>query len=318
MRWFPMTKDLCPRCGARLIESEWERVQETCDGGIMLDVHPVYKCTQQDCGYMMRYELVPDIIAQQGDDRLLLLYPNEAGRILDIRDNVIWPEIHYQSILGRGCWDPYTGNHDVSKLLENARDSEAAYLEAPNLFEFATSELSQDAFLCWFISWSQETHRSMNKPLHEAAVDFVSMVFNDHQYPVPTIRKINITRQFQSLDVLAIVNDTYAILIEDKTFTKNHSDQLNRYREAVTKACPKLIQLPVYYKIADQSHYQSVEAAGYIPFLRDRMLQVLNRGKEKGVTHPIYLDYLSYLTKLDHKVNAFKSELISNWEAFAW
>lgn len=313
-----MTKDLCPRCGDSLIESEWELVQETSDGGVKIDVYPVSKCIHHNCGYLKHYEPVPEIIAQQGEDRLLLLYPNEVGRIFDVREKIIWPESHYESILARGYWDSYTGNHDVNTLLENARDSKSAYIEAPNLFEFATSELSQDAFLCWLLTWSQGTHRSMDKLLHDAAVDFVSMIFNAHQYPLPIIKKIDITRQFQALDVLAVVNDTFAILIEDKTFTKNHSNQLNRYREAVTNAYPNLIQLPVYYKIADQSHYQSVEEAGYIPFTRDRMLQFLNRGKEKGVDHPIYLDYLSYLTKLDDKINAYKTNLIIDWDSFAW
>jgi hypothetical protein len=86
------------------------------------------------------------------------------------------------------------------------------------------------------MSWGQETHLSINKALHNAALDFVSMIFNVHNYPVPTIKKINIKRQFQGLDILAIVNDTYAILIEDKTYTKNHSNQLNRYRETVCKS----------------------------------------------------------------------------------
>nr|WP_260390277.1 hypothetical protein [Ornithobacterium rhinotracheale] len=26
--------------------------------------------------------------------------------------------------------------------------------EKPNLFQYATSELSQDAFLCWLIAWA--------------------------------------------------------------------------------------------------------------------------------------------------------------------
>jgi hypothetical protein len=140
-------------------------------------------------------------------------------------------------------------------LLENVRDSVTSYMDTPNLFDFATSELSQDAFLCWLMSWSQESHRSLNKPLHDAAVDFVAMIFNVNGYPVPTIEKIDIIRQFQALDILAIVNDKYAILIEDKTYTENHSNQLKRYREAITATHPDKIQLPIYFKIVDQSSY---------------------------------------------------------------
>src|SRR5690606_37875466 len=200
-----------------------------------------YVC-EKNCGYTKRIEPVPKIIAQQGDDRLLLLYPNEQGRILELRDSVIWPSMHVQSILARGYWENYTGNHDVMLLLEKARDSESAYLTPPNLFRFATSELSQDAFLCWLLSWSQKGYRDHDKALHNVAVDFVSTIFSAHHLSAPPIHSIKILRQFKSLDVLAIINDEYAILIEDKTYTKNHSNQLVRYREAVSKDYPNLIQ----------------------------------------------------------------------------
>lgn len=312
------TKYLCPRCGTDLREKDWEMVHEMSDGSIIMDAHLVYECQDNDCGYMKRSDSVPEIIAQQGDNRLLLLYPNEQGRILDVKENLIYPEIHYQSILGRGYWDDYFGNHDVELLLENVRDSESAYMESPNLFEFATSELSQDAFLCWLMSWSQETHRSLDKNLHDTSVDFVSMMFNVHGIPVPKIEKIEITRQFQGLDILAIINNTYAVLIEDKTFTKNHSNQLERYREAVEMAYPDKIQLPIYYKIADQSHYRSVVDAKYFPFTRDRMLKILQRGRKKGANHPIFLDYLAYLEKLESKIKGYKIKPIIDWDDFAW
>jgi hypothetical protein len=313
-----MNKYICPRCGTELREKDWEKVLEMGDGSFNLDAHPIYECPEGNCGYMKRSEPIPEIIAQQGNDRLLLLYPNDRGRVLDVRENVIFPEIHYESILARGYWDSYKGNHDVEILLENARDSNAAYMETPNLFDFATSELSQDAFLCWLISWSQVTHRSLDKALHDAAVDFISMVFNVHGYPVPTIEKIDITRQFQALDILAIVNGTFAILIEDKTYTKNHSDQLNRYRQAVGNAFPDKVQLPIYYKIADQSDYRSIDEAGYFPFTREMILQVLQRGRRNGVSHPIFLDYLFHLEKLDSKINAYKTKPVSEWDGFTW
>lgn len=311
-------KYVCPRCGTNLQEKDWETVHEMNNGNFIMDAHLIYICQNNECGYMKQSEAVPEIIAQQGDDRLLLLYPNERGRILDVKENLIYPEIHYQSILARGDWEDYIGNHDVELLLENVRDSEAAYMETPNLFEFATSELSQDAFLCWLMSWSQETHRSLDKSLHEASVDFMSMMFNVHGIPMPTIEKLKITRQFQGLDVLAIVNDTYAILIEDKTFTKNHSNQLERYREAVERAHPDKIQLPIYYKIADESHYRSVEDAKYFPFTRDRMLKILQRGRKNGVNHPIFLDYITYLEKLESKINGYKLKTILDWDGYAW
>jgi len=35
----------------------------------------------------------------------------------------------------------------------------------PNLFKFATSELSQDAFICWLLSWANEENEIHDKRL---------------------------------------------------------------------------------------------------------------------------------------------------------
>lgn len=36
-------------------------------------------------------------------------------------------------------------------------------IQPPNLFEFATSELSQDAFLCWLASWADVRLKTKNE-----------------------------------------------------------------------------------------------------------------------------------------------------------
>ncbi|WP_419393913.1 PD-(D/E)XK nuclease family protein [Cytobacillus praedii] len=235
-----------------------------------------------------------------------------------MEDSIIWPPMHYQSLLSSGDWEDYTGSHDIQSLIENARDSRAALLEQPNIFQFATSELSQDAFLCWLMSWCEQPFQMHDRALNEASIDFISIIFNLHKIPVPNIDSIEITRQFESLDILAIVNNKYAILVEDKTFTKDHSNQLMRYRDAVKKEYPALIQLPIYYKISDQSHYRSPESAGYIPFKRKMMLEILKRGIKNGVQHPIFVDYYRHLQQLENKISAFRSKPIEEWDAFAW
>jgi hypothetical protein len=84
------------------------------------------------------------------------------------------------------------------------------------------------------------------------------------------------------------------------------------------KAYPDKVQLPLYFKIADQSHYNSVLEAGYFPFTRERILPILQRCRTNGIKHPIFLDYPTHLEKLDCKINAFKTKPISDWDHFAW
>jgi hypothetical protein len=42
-------------------------------------------------------------------------------------------------------------------------------MPAPNLLDFATSDLSQDAFICWLASWADPSCREPNGPLHQTA-----------------------------------------------------------------------------------------------------------------------------------------------------
>jgi hypothetical protein len=37
----------------------------------------------------------------------------------------------------------------------------------PNLFNYATSELSQDAFICWLIAWADSSQIENDKNLYE-------------------------------------------------------------------------------------------------------------------------------------------------------
>jgi hypothetical protein len=49
-------------CGWVLIDKDWERIQETSDGGVRVDSHPVYVCPESTCGYMKRSEPIPKIL----------------------------------------------------------------------------------------------------------------------------------------------------------------------------------------------------------------------------------------------------------------
>ena len=83
---------------------------------------------------------------------------------------------------------------------------------------------------------------------------------------------------------MAVLNEKIAILIEDKTYTNEHSNQLCRYREAMNKrGYTYNQQLPIYYKIANQGNYKGVEKAKYEVFHRKDMLSILKRGIERGI-----------------------------------
>ena len=93
----------------------------------------------------------------------------------------------------------------------------------PNIFRWASSELSQDAFICWLLSWAN--HKE-SKELYETSKLFIQKLTNGK---VNDFDRIEVRKQIDNIDILCIIDDCKVILIEDKVHTKNHGDQLERY-----------------------------------------------------------------------------------------
>lgn len=139
-------------------------------------------------------------------------------------------------------------------------------MTTPNLFKFATSELSQDAFICWLLSWADQDYQTGNdkhRALNRLATSVLALFFKKAGNSLPSrIDKIVVKRQANNIDVLCIINDTYCVLIEDKVGSLQHSDQLIRYKQfmlnghAQTFTEDKII--PIYLQTHDQSNYKAV------------------------------------------------------------
>jgi hypothetical protein len=91
-------------------------------------------------------------------------------------------------------------------------------MDRPNLFDYASSELSQDAFICWLARWAAPAFRESDGPLHTTAVTFLGRLLEIGRGPhVPAVRAVEVRRQWKDIDVLMVVNGDTAIVIEDKT-----------------------------------------------------------------------------------------------------
>lgn len=99
-----------------------------------------------------------------------------------------------------------------------------------NLFAFATSELSQDAFFCWALDC---LNRDEDSPLYGLGRSFWALLSGRKNDALPKIKGVVIRRQFKHMDVLALVvysNRTIdALVIEDKVNTSEHDDQIQTY-----------------------------------------------------------------------------------------
>jgi len=191
-------------------------------------------------------------------------------------------------------------------------------MQTPNLFSYATSELSQDAFICWLLEWSDPKNKKSDIYLHQCGEELLKSFFlkSDIEYP-KELKQIEIFKQFKNIDVLAILNKEYAIIIEDKTNTGNHSNQLKRYLKIVEREGYNIKKIiPIYFKTYDQSNYKDVLDKNYNLFLRKDFLNILNNYTE--IKNNIFLEFKSHLQSIEDRVNSFKKYPIEEWNWYSW
>ena len=177
----------------------------------------------------------------------------------------------------------------------------------PNIFSFAKKELSQDAFLCYLVAYA--TARDASASLRKFGRNFVRFLFragadpNDSSVPVIAPGSGEPARHSGDFEVSVVKNlkmqyaprgrrdkidvffqaevdgKTVTFLIEDKTGTGAHSNQLARYLDAV-RTDDKLEDLikPIYLKTGyiysneresvETNHYSIVTADDFLRFLQ--------------------------------------------------
>ena len=169
-----------------------------------------------------------------------------------------------------------------------------------NIFKFATKELSQDALIYWCVNW-------INYPddkLYHLAVDILYL-FGQGKVD----GKIVIKQQFKKADVLFVFpNENKVIILEDKTFTSEHDDQIAKYKEAVEASADELgVSNPeiktVYFKTGffyDADKLIRYNKKADIVIDGETFLKVIE--KYKG--HSEILD--SYISYLDELINWYE------------
>lgn len=204
----------------------------------------------------------------------------------------------------------------------------------PNIFDYATKELSQDAMICWLIRWSEErADTDEERALKSLGQDFVSAMLSKHDRSLSgEIETVKIHQQDHGIDVLTCVRDEngkqYVLLIEDKTGTRDHSDQLLRYCEAVRSGKTELGKVsscwPIYLKTGSHSlhHAREIESKtssgdqpGYKVFDRKDFLSVLNPYRGNC---PLVRQFRSRLRKLEDEFDGWHSWKLEERESWSW
>lgn len=196
----------------------------------------------------------------------------------------------------------------------------------PNLFAFATSELSQEAIICWLASWATAPAQAGREHLRLLGQDFLRYLFARCEIQAPrNIETLKIERQAGSkqdrIDILLTVNGDYVILIEHKNRTTEHSDQLLRYRAYVCggRGVPEDKLLPIYLQTGDQD-FEAVEYSGFKVVRRADLLTVLEspRGRAAAASSDILADFTATLRAREDEVQAFRTRHPAEWSDAQW
>lgn len=195
-------------------------------------------------------------------------------------------------------------------------------MKQPSLFKFATSELSQDAFICWLLSWASPENKDIDVKLHHCGLALVKALFAKHpqQQSPSIIETVQVKKQDSNIDVLCIVNDKFAIIIEDKTHTTNHGNQLADYLGKIEgRSYAKENIFPIYFKTYDQASYiDVVEKNRYQVFSRADFLTILNNGYDAGIDNAIFQDFRGHLQKIEDRVQSYLTLPVSKWHTQSW
>lgn len=149
-------------------------------------------------------------------------------------------------------------------------------LTEPNLFRFATSELSQDAFICWLFEYINFKEPSLEK---EIAEELLHTIFRKFQFYNPEYISGNLMQstlqtietQWNDVDVLLefecknIPEQKLMILIEDKTYSgESRKNQVEYYYDKVGEHYDEALIIPIILK------------TGYVPQEERKKLDMRN------------------------------------------
>lgn len=207
-------------------------------------------------------------------------------------------------------------------------------MERNNIFDFATSELSQDAFICWLCNWVNFDDNILSedeKKLKLLATEFIEKMLGEKLED----RKVNIKRQYQKIDVLLEIQnktefitneneknpvvDIY-VIIEDKVGTGLHGNQQETYRNLISKKNKKdngsraKIKV-VYYKIYDEDNMERLKENGIdIIFGRKDILE-LSKKYENSIDNVIFKNYYDYLSNIEEDINSYEKKKLEDWNS---
>jgi|WetSurMetagenome_2_1015567.scaffolds.fasta_scaffold00407_17 hypothetical protein len=192
----------------------------------------------------------------------------------------------------------------------------------PNLFSWATKELSQDAFICWLAEWANPSNKSIDEYMFKAGTEFIKRLLKTHKICSTGINRVEILRQYYNIDaVFKIDTDdgNYVLIIEDKIHAQDYNP-LEDYVKTITDDAKFNGYQPkgVFLKTGDQATYKNVVSKGYSLFLRKDFLLFFQEMQTYSGCNQIFNDYFANLDGYNSHINSFEILPVKDWHWNSW
>ncbi len=199
----------------------------------------------------------------------------------------------------------------------------------PNLYEFATKELDQDATLAYILDWARPEIGKDSEPdshdgrMHRLGRALLRALVRSHPardlkaWSPDVAEAIEVTTQENRIDVRADIETSdgkLILLIEDKTFTKERKGQIEGYVKETERQHPFSRIIPVYVKTGNESprHLESrlsVKECGV--FGRSDLLRVLDAHPQIG--NRIVDEFRTYWHGFEQETRSYAEKTPSEW-----
>ena len=190
----------------------------------------------------------------------------------------------------------------------------------PNIFDYATSELSQDAMFLWLINWAKPEYRTENEGLHNLGCTFVRrLIGKDDDFQINSIQT---KKQEKNMDITVDINDSIYLVVEDKVGSGTHGDQLSRYRDFVQREYGNHRELCfVYIKTENECTAKLNEIKKkeqYKVINREEIIKIFKDYETYIRANDIISDYYDRLLASQDITNKYKVLPYAEWKVPAW
>lgn len=195
------------------------------------------------------------------------------------------------------------------------------YPSPPNLYSFATKELSQDATLAYILAWAHPKYGDASAPysgMHALGQALLGTLVTSHperkNWAPEKVTSVEVATQEKRVDVCVDItteDGKVFLIVEDKVHSDEHGDQIRRYVEKAKSRYEESEIVPVYLKTGNESPNRTIS----IPcgrFFRSDLLAVLDDHRETG--NQIVDEFRDHWRRFDTYTKSFRHTPPSEWD----